>query len=156
MFTDSIDYTICSTDESHYNRINCNLTAPVTKYSALTVTCLTANCDIVVLNSWDYIVIDGKQFSFETGFTNLNAETFVGLLNDLFTKKEVTYQAQLDSAGRFKIICDKKFIIERMTYHSDYSPDFIKPNTKTNHYILIIMQNIKFITFVPTVLASLT
>ena len=83
----------------------------------MTVTCLTANCDIVVVNSWDYIVIDGKQFSFETGFTDLNAETFVGLLNDLFTKKEVTYQAQLDSAGRFKIICDKKFIIERMTHH---------------------------------------
>ena len=117
MFTDSIDYTICSTDESHYNRINCNLTAPVTKYAAMTVTCLTANCDIVVLNSWDYIMIDGKQFSFETGFTNLNAETFVGLLNDLFTKKNVTYRAELDSARRFKIVCDKKFVIDRMTYH---------------------------------------
>ena len=117
MFTESIDYTICSTDESHYNRINCNLTAPVTKYSAMTVTCLTANCDIVVLNSWDYIVIDGKQYSFETEYTNLNSETFVGLLNDLFDKKGVTYKAQLDSANRFKLICDKQFVIERMTYH---------------------------------------
>ena len=70
MFTDSIDYTICSTDESHYNRINRNLTASETKYTAMTVTCLTGNCDIVVLKSWDYRVIGGKQFSFETGFTN--------------------------------------------------------------------------------------
>ena len=62
-------------------------------------------------------MIDGKQFSFETGFTNLNAETFVGLLNDLFTKKNVTYRAELDSARRFKIVCDKKFVIDRMTYH---------------------------------------
>ena len=117
MFSESMDYTICSTDENHYNRINCNLTAPVTKYAAMTVTCLTANCDIVVLNSWDYIVIDGKQYSFEAGYTNLNAETFVGLLNNLFDQKGVTYTAQLDTAGRFKLSCDKQFVIERMTYH---------------------------------------
>ncbi len=32
-------------------------------------------------------------------------------------KKNVTYRAELDSARRFKIVCDKKFVIDRMTYH---------------------------------------
>ena len=63
MLRTSLDYTVCSTDPNHYNRINCNLPAPVTRYCSLTVTCLTANCDIVVLNEDDYITINGKRYS---------------------------------------------------------------------------------------------
>lgn len=72
MFTNSIDYTVCSTDPKHYNRINCNLTAPITKYSALLVSSLTTNCCIVILNENDWIEIDGSKYSFKTDYTNLN------------------------------------------------------------------------------------
>ena len=50
MFSGLIDYTVSSTDPNNYNKIFCNLTAPSTKYSIMTITCLTTNCNIVVLN----------------------------------------------------------------------------------------------------------
>ena len=65
MFAGSLDYTICSTDPEHYNRITCNLLAPMTKYASFIVTSLTANLDLVVLNQEDYITY--QDLDEETG-----------------------------------------------------------------------------------------
>ena len=46
MFSGLIDYTVSSTDPNNYNKIFCNLTAPATKYSIMTIICLTTNTNI--------------------------------------------------------------------------------------------------------------
>ena len=62
MFAGSLDYTICSTDPDHYNRIYCNLITPMTAYTSIIVTSLTCNCDMVVLNEDDYVIIECISF----------------------------------------------------------------------------------------------
>ena len=117
MFTNSIDYTVCSTDPKHYNRISCNLTAPITKYSALLVSSLTANCCIVVLNKDDYIEINEVKYSFKEDYSNLNPNTFSALLNILFENSQTLLKSQIDSAGRLVIYYNKPFTINSMTYN---------------------------------------
>ena len=58
MFIGSLDYTICSTNPAHYNRINCNLVSPITKYASFIVTSLTANFDMIILNKDDYMIYE--------------------------------------------------------------------------------------------------
>lgn len=117
MLKDSLEFTVCSTDSEHYNRINCNLTAPITKYCSLTVTCLTANCDIVVLDEDDYITINNKRYSLKTEFSNLNSETLAALLNNLFVQNELNINATIDSARRFVLKSSSSFVINSMTYN---------------------------------------
>ena len=117
MLKKSLDYTVCSIDPEHYNRINCNLTAPITRYSSLTVTCLTANADIVVLNEDDYITIDGKRYSLKADYCNLNSETLASLLNNLFTLNELNINVRIDEARRFVFTSNKSFVINSMTYN---------------------------------------
>ena len=117
MLKKSLDYTVCSIDPEHYNRINCNLTAPITRYSSLTVTSLTANADIVVLNEDDYITIDNKRYSLKTDYCNLNSETLASLLNNLFTLNELNINVRIDEARRFVFTSNKSFVINSMTYN---------------------------------------
>ena len=117
MFTNSIDYTVCSTDSKHYNRINCNLTAPITKYSALLVSSLTANCCIIVLNENDYIEINNVKYSFKKDYSNLNPDTFSSLLNQLFEESETLLSSEIDGGGRLIIYFNKPFTITEMTYN---------------------------------------
>ena len=63
MFAGSLDYTICSSDPDHYNRIYCNLITPMTAYTSIIVTSLTCNCDLIVLNKNDYIIIEFITFN---------------------------------------------------------------------------------------------
>ena len=114
MFTSSIDYTVCSTDPSRYNRINCNLTAPITQYSAMTVTCLTANCCIMILNKDDHLIINGAKVSLNEDYTNLNLDTFAELLNRVLDPKQ---SSCIDNAERLTITSDQPFIINDMTYN---------------------------------------
>ena len=117
MLKNSLDYTVCSTDPEHYNRINCNLTAPITRYASLTVTCLTANCDIIVLNEDDYITINGKRYSLKTDYSNLNSETLASLLNNLFYENELAVYVRIDEARRFVFTSSTSFVINTMTYN---------------------------------------
>ena len=117
MLKNSLDYTVCSTDCEHYNRINCNLTAPITRYASMTVTCLTANCDIVVLNEDDYITINGKRYSLKIDYCNLNVETLAALLNNLFKQNELTLEVRIDESQRFIISDSKSFVLNSMTYN---------------------------------------
>ena len=117
MLKHSLDYTVCSTDPEHYNRINCNLPAPITRYCSLTVTCLTANCNIIVLNEDDYITINGKRYSLKTDYTNLNSETLAALLNNLFKQNELNITVSIDSAQRFVLKSSSSFTINSMTYN---------------------------------------
>lgn len=115
MFSNSIDYTVCSTDPARYGRINCNLTAPITKFSALTVSCLTANCNIVVLSEDDYLTINDQKYNFEEMYTNLNSNTLAVHLNDLM---EPTIKSYIDGADRLNFVSSKEFIINDMSYNT--------------------------------------
>lgn len=117
MLKNSLDYTVCSTNPEHYNRINCNLTAPITRYASLTVTCLTANADIVVLNEDDYITINGKRYSLKTDYSNLNSETLATLLNNLFYENELSVNVRIDESRRFVFSSINSFTINTMTYN---------------------------------------
>ena len=66
MFSGSLDYTICSSDPDHYNRIYCNLITPLTEYTSLIVTSLTCNCDMIVLNENDFIEFEIFPEKFES------------------------------------------------------------------------------------------
>lgn len=57
MFNETIDYTICSYDPEHYNRIDVNLPSPQTRNAKMIITSLTTKCSIVVLNNDDFIQI---------------------------------------------------------------------------------------------------
>ena len=115
MYSGSIDYTVCSTDPSRYSRINCNLTAPVTKNSALTVTCLTANCNIMILDRDDYITFNEDLVHFDDDYSNLNGDTLAAKLNDLL---EPTIKAYTDEAGRLTFVSSKEFMLNDMSYNT--------------------------------------
>ena len=139
MFSGEFDYTVCSTDEKHYNRVNCCLAAPITKLCSLTVTALTSNCNIVVLNKDDYIKIDGKQYSLGEDYTNISLGTYVGLMNRLIEDhNEKNLKFTFDNAGRFILTSPEKYVIDFATYnvsmflgfyntqfpiHADYNDD---------------------------------
>ena len=115
MFAGQLDYTVASTNPEKYNRINCNLTAPITQYATMIITSLTANCDILVLNKDDYIQINGKQYKLNDDYTNLNHETYASLMNDLL--KVDGFEWGLDCAKRLVITSKNKFTVERATYN---------------------------------------
>ena len=118
MIHESLDFTVCSTDPKHYNRISTNLTAPITKYSKLIVSSLVVNNDIVVLNADDYIQINGVQYCLGKQYTSLsNGETLMALLSSLFDEKEANITASIDEANRCVFKSIKPFYIERMTYN---------------------------------------
>lgn len=80
MFSEVIDYTVSSSDPNNYNKIFCNLTAPPTKYSIMTITCLTTNCNIIVLNKNDYIAIDEHKYQIQDDYININLEAFCSII----------------------------------------------------------------------------
>ena len=121
MYSGQLDYTVCSTDPKRYSRINCNLTAPITQYSAMTVTCLTANCNILVLNQSDYLMINDVKYSLGEDYTNLNLDTFAALMKDVLDPK---LSSTLDNAERLVFTSDHPFTINYMTYNMELISGF--------------------------------
>lgn len=113
MFSQLIDYTVSSTDPNNYNKIYCNLTAPPTKYSIMTITCLTTNCNIVVLNTNDYIIIDGQKYTFNDNYTNMNLEAFIDMLKQM--DNSIGYVN--DNTGRLCMYAYRRFVIDDMSYN---------------------------------------
>ena len=64
------------------------MTAPSTKYSIMTITCLTTNCNIVVLEKGDFIEMNGIKYEFNDAYTNMNLEAFIDLLRDIAMKNK--------------------------------------------------------------------
>ena len=131
MFSGLIDYTVSSTDPNNYNKIYCNLTAPPTKYSIMTITCLTTNCNIVVLDKGDFIVMDGVKYEFKDAYTNMNLEGFIELLRDITIKDKQEEETKndkvilsvngvdlyIDNTGRLCFTSDREFVINDASYN---------------------------------------
>lgn len=128
MFSELIDYTVSSTDPNNYNKIFCNLTAPPTKYSIMTITCLTTNCNIIVLNKDDYIIINDIKYQFKDNYTNINLEAFIELLKDL-TQNDVAVEGEInplslngidfyiDNTSRLYFYSERPFVINDASYN---------------------------------------
>lgn len=128
MFSELIDYTVSSTDPNNYNKIFCNLTAPPTKYSIMTITCLTTNCNIIVLNKDDYIIINDIKYQFKDNYTNINLEAFIELLKDL-TQNGVAAEGEInqlslngidfyiDNTSRLYFYSERPFVINDASYN---------------------------------------
>lgn len=128
MFSELIDYTVSSTDPNNYNKIFCNLTAPPTKYSIMTITCLTTNCNIIVLNKDDYIIINDIKYQFKDNYTNINLEAFIELLKDL-TQNHFVAEGEInplslngidfyiDNTSRLYFYSERPFVINDASYN---------------------------------------
>ena len=120
MIQEALDFTVCSTDPKHYNRISVKLPAPITRLSKVIVTSLIANNDIIILNADDYIQIDGIQYSFNKDYTSTrisNVETFASLLNSILKDHDNGISLTTDTTNRCVFKSHKPFRIDRMTYN---------------------------------------
>ena len=128
MFSGLIDYTVSSTNPNNYNKIYCNLTAPSTKYSIMTITCLTTNCNIVVLEKGDYITMNDIKYEFNDSYTNMNLEAFIDLLRGMTMNDETKENDKsilslngidlyIDNTGRLCFESDDEFVINDASYN---------------------------------------
>ena len=92
---DTMDYTISSVDYKHNNRIYTNITAPHTEFCKMTITSLTTMANFVVLDTSDYIVINGRRYNIQEDFSDVNTASLVEYLNGVLTinKIEVYYDS---------------------------------------------------------------
>ena len=146
MFCELIDYTVSSSDPNNYNKIFCNLTAPHTKYSIMTITCLTTNCNIVVLNTDDYITINGCKYQIKDSFTNINLEAFVELLRSYPLNGIDMY---IDNTRLLCLYSEKPFTIDDISYniklitgmYHQQLPLYTKYNESTAKYYICAMSS---------------
>ena len=94
----TIDYTISSVDYKHNNRIYTNITAPHTEFCKMTITSLTTMANFVVLNTSDYIVINGNKFEIQEDFSDVNTASLVDYLNGFLASENL--EAYYDSCSR--------------------------------------------------------
>src|SRR5215469_3183376 len=83
-----LNYTIESENEEDYSTITTWLPNPPTLLTKLTITALTTQCSIVVLDTHDWIKIDGVEYPVEHQYTNLSGEALIGILNDILEDSE--------------------------------------------------------------------
>lgn len=112
---------LSSTDPTQYYRISTTINAlPACKYSRLTVTALTANCNIQVLASSDYMTLSlgGTSHTIQfSDYTSLNMESWIQLLNDAFTADSISITASNDNCGRVVLSASEEMSLYTMSYN---------------------------------------
>ena len=101
------EYTIASSDESHYNRIYAYFEPVGSETASMMVTGLTTNCCIKILRSDDYIKVNDTKYYFENDYTSMNYSSFVGLLNEKTHGSGLLFR--LDHCNRLDILMDMFF-----------------------------------------------
>ena len=157
MIHESLDFTVCSTDPKHYNRISVKLPSPITRLSKVVVSSLIANNDIIILNADDYIQIDGVQYSFNIDYTSTaisNNETFASLLNSILKTYETDITVSTDTTNRCVFKSHKPFHIDRMTYNFTlltgfYNSTFPIYADFTDDYYFITSESVGFVYSTP-------
>lgn len=95
---DIIDYTICSTDCEHNNRIYTNISSPNTEYCRMTITSLTTMANFVLLDKSDYIVINDVKYCVQEDFSDVNTASLVEYLNGIIAEPDIA--VYYDSCSR--------------------------------------------------------
>ena len=116
----TLDYTICSTDCLHNNRIHTNLTAPHTEYCKMTITSLTTMANFVVLDTTDYFVINGIKFCIDSDYSDVSTASLTEYLNTLIddtidNTNELTFY--YDSCSRIYITSKHEFVLSDCSYN---------------------------------------
>ena len=108
-----------SVDEDNYSRISVTI-PPLSgcKYTAVRCDSFTANCNIRVLNSRDYLMMtvgDKPLTIYFEDWSNLNVETFSELLNSKL--KPYGVECKIDNCNRYYFECAEEFVFNDMTYN---------------------------------------
>ena len=111
----SFEYTLASKDEARYNFIQTYFENTGTDMATMMVTSLTANCCIRILKVGDYITINEVKYEFAFDYTNLNYDTFVGLLNGVINGSGVA--CGLDYCNRIMLASQNVFTINNASYN---------------------------------------
>ena len=157
MIRESLDFTVCSNDPKHYNRISVKLPAPITRLSKVIVSSLIANNDIIVLNSDDYIQINGNQYSLKKDYSSTNIsnnDTLGGLIDGMLKLRQTEIDVSTDESNRLVFKSFNIFCIERMTYNYQlltgfYNSTFpIHADFKDGYYF-IISESVGFVYSTP-------
>lgn len=99
-----LDYTISSVDYEHNNRIYTNISAPHTEFCKMTITSLTTMANFVVLNTSDYIVINGKRYVIKEDFSDVDTASLCQYLNGLMQQDNIA--VYYDSCSRIYFSAD--------------------------------------------------
>lgn len=134
---EDLNYTIVSTDSMNYSFVNTNLFPPPTQQTTFTITCLTTQCTIVVLDIDDYIMINGTKYEVNDKFTIMDPVGLKELLNSYFDQ---SIHADLTRAQQLTFESAEDFVINDASYRMKiitglYSMQF--PVTSSNKRVLI-------------------
>ena len=129
-------YTLSSTDPEHYNRVQAKLPIEYTeKFVNITVTSLTSNCNIEVMNENDYIefLIDDKLTKvFMKPYSKLTTASLPYVLQDIFTTANIKITATISDLDTLILTSDNKFYITDMSYNMKLITGFY--SLKQNNY----------------------
>ena len=129
-------YTLSSTDPEHYNRVQAKLPIEYTeKFVNITVTSLTSNCNIEVMNENDYIefLIDDQLTKvFMKPYSKLTTASLPYVLQDIFTAADIKITATISDLDTLILTSDNKFYITDMSYNMKLITGFY--SLKQNSY----------------------
>ena len=132
-------YTLSSTDPEHYNRVQAKLPIEYTaKYVNITVTSLTSNCNIEVMNERDYIqfIIDNEPIKiFMKPYSKLTTASLPYVLQDIFTEANINIIASISDLDTLILTSDKQFSITDMSYNMKLITGFY--SLKTTDYPIV-------------------
>ena len=135
-------YTLSSTDPEHYNRVQAKLPIEYTeKFVNITVTSLTSNCNIEVMNENDYIefLIDDKLTKvFMKPYSKLTTASLPYVLQDIFTTANINITATISDLDTLILTSDNKFYITDMSYNMKLITGFY--SLKQNSYPIASQQ----------------
>ena len=135
-------YTLSSTDPEHYNRVQAKLPIEYTeKFVNITVTSLTSNCNIEVMNENDYIefLIDDQLTKvFMKPYSKLTTASLPYVLQDIFTAADIKITATISDLDTLILTSDNKFYITDMSYNMKLITGFY--SLKQNSYPIASQQ----------------
>ena len=115
----TIKFTEFSKDVNEYEHIHANLRVPYTQFSTLVIDSLTTKACFEILNAEDYLKLRKGgvdiRVQFEESYSDLNAETFSVVLNDLL--KDSGINCSVDMTNRIKFYSTEEFSLEDASYN---------------------------------------
>jgi len=109
-----------SVDENNYSKICVSIPPLHSKFVSVRCDSFCCNCNIRVLNHRDYINLtigdNPVSLYFEDDYTNLNAESFAEMLNEML-EESYHVKCQVDNCNRLYFVSQSMFWFNDMTYN---------------------------------------
>lgn len=114
-----VKFTEFSKNPDNYEQIHANLRIPYTQYSTLIIDSLTTYACFEVLGVNDYLKFNknGSEvvLTFDEGYSDLNAESFATLLDDLLKSENIG--CSVDMTNRIKFTCENDLSLIDASYN---------------------------------------